>query len=259
MFGDQGTYTCPSRTGGLESEPEALNLISPGERTGAKLFWQQYATRSEISGYQKLREELGDSFVDSLIARRLRLIWGKGNQEGMVETYFEVSSAVHTIAKGMAKNRLYRGPMYSQTTTQSLKDKYSVTHMSFYCAKMCGRAGTVYDCCNTTKAQTFCSLFMWGCLGRLGRHTFGAQILVALLGGVRIGKSVILGFVQMFIPACLLTSSGSGTSSKLARLKADMNKACFTGDKKTTQTKSICSARFCRPGSASMQDWKGIL
>lgn len=223
----------PAESGGLTAVPKQLNLISTGERVGATLFRAQYIARKEITHYQKLRLAHGDGFVDWLIARRTDHLFSAQGMFGMVETYAETRCAVDTITADMADNTLFQEVMYNFDDAAEIAQRYGATHMCGHTYVLIKDAGLAFDNCNMTRAQSFCCMFMFKSLGRLGRHKFGAQILIALLGGVGIGKTVILNFLEMFVPECLITAAGSSSSSRLARLKTDMNKVTFSDDAKT--------------------------
>ena len=227
-------YGDPAVMGGIEAEAQQLNLTHVGERTCSELFRAQYVAASHIASYAsvKHRQQLGCEFVDRLICRRLNSLFGAVGKDGVVETYAEARSATQRLIDDMDGNRLYETVMFDFTDAAAIAGKHNATHISAYTASLVRDGEITFHNCNLSRPQTFCTMFIYKCFGRLGAHKFGAQILVALLGGVGIGKTVILQFLEMFVPACLISTAGSASSSRLACLTTEMNKVIFSDDVK---------------------------
>lgn len=245
MYGD------PADSGGLAFEMPRLNLANVGERLSGTLFSDMYTIREHIQSWHKLRETLGDKFVDSLITRRVESLFSTVYNTGVVETYAQVRQEMSSIMDDMEGNSMYHNLMYGTNDAIRIGQTYGAKYVTRCVLADVTRAQVIHDTCNLTRTQTFCSLFMYKCLGRLGAHRFGAQILVALLGGVGIGKSVILEYLEMMVPCCLMTSSASASSSALACMKTEMNKVCVSDDAKTDGAsehnfRSITSQSFVR-------------
>lgn len=227
-------YGDPAVMGGIEAEQQQLNLTHVGERTCSELFRAQYVAASHITSYAsvKHRHALGTDFVDGLICRRLNSLFGSVGKEGVVETYAEARAATQRLEEDMYENELYNTVMYDFSTAKDVASKHNADHISAYAASLIRDGDITFHNCNLSRPQTFCTMFIYKCFGRLGAHKFGAQILVALLGGVGIGKTVILQFLEMFVPACLVSTAGSASSSRLACLTTEMNKVIFSDDVK---------------------------
>lgn len=245
------SYGDPADSGGLEFEMPRLNLASVGERLSVDLFSDMYAIRQHVRSWHALRTDLGDAFVDALTTRRVESLFSTVYNTGVVGTYAEVRQEVSSVSDDMASNCMYQELMYGTGGARRTAQMYNAKYVTRNLLADVTRAQVVHDTCNLTRTQTFCSLFMYKCLGRLGAHRFGAQILVALLGGVGIGKSVILEYLEMMVPSCLMTSSASASSSALACMKTEMNRVCVSDDAKTDGAsehnfRSITSQSFVR-------------
>ena len=228
------TYGDPAVMGGIEAEEQQLNLTHVGERTCSELFRAQYVAASHIRCYaaRNHRVQLGSDFVDRLICRRLNSLFGAIGKDGVVETYAEARAATQRLIDDMTGNALYESVMYDFSDAEAIAHRYGATHMSAYVLTQIRDGDITFHNCNLSRPQTFCTMFIYKCFGRLGAHKFGAQILVALLGGVGIGKTVILQFLEMFVPSCLISTAGSASSSRLACLTTEMNKVIFSDDVK---------------------------